>query len=120
MVRSSVDKLNSQRRIVSPDVFPTVFVNLFYEYNNPGLDAGMSNLKCAAYADVHTAVRKTNFGGQQLAPTPAGLTYIRRSSGWGVKSLLNPSAPENYELTYGPIDFANNAPGVCTNACFLD
>ncbi len=56
-------------------------MNLFYELNNPHLDAASSNLICAAYADVHDASEKTNFGGQQLAPLPAGKTFIQDSSG---------------------------------------
>jgi hypothetical protein len=45
-----------------------VFVNLYYEFNNQLLDfvfSEKSNLKCAAYGDVHTAAEKLNFGGQQ-------------------------------------------------------
>jgi hypothetical protein len=88
-----------------------VFVNLYYEYNNPGLDQGPSNLKCAAYGDIHTAQEKTNWGGQQLAPPPAGLTYIQQSGGWATKNLDSPAVPEGYELVFGPNDGANNAPG---------
>jgi len=62
-----------------------VFVNLFYEFNNMLLDFAFceqSNLKCAAYADVHTAAEKTNFGGQQSYPYPGPLTYIQQSTGY--------------------------------------
>ncbi|KAF7333882.1 hypothetical protein MVEN_02345300 [Mycena venus] len=48
-----------------------VFVNLYYEFNNYLLDfvfSEESNLKCAAYADIHTAAEKTNFGGQASYP----------------------------------------------------
>ncbi|KAG5640682.1 hypothetical protein DXG03_007542 [Asterophora parasitica] len=64
--------------------FP-VFVNLYYEFNNYDLDfvfPEKSNLKCAAYSKVHRAFEKTNRGGQQSIPPPAGLTYIQNSSGW--------------------------------------
>jgi len=90
----------------------SVFVNLYYEFNNPGLDAGSSNLKCAAYADTHTAAEKTNVGGQQQAPPPAGLTFIQQSSGFSSKTLVDPADPEGYELVFGPTNGANNAPGV--------
>jgi len=96
-----------------------VFVNLYYEFNNPGLDAGSSNLKCAAYADTHTAAEKTNRGGQQLAPLPAGLTFIQQSSGFSSKTLVDPTTPEGYELVFGPTNGANNAPGYMGFA-FLD
>ncbi|KAF5346472.1 hypothetical protein D9756_010062 [Leucocoprinus leucothites] len=91
-----------------------VFVNLYYELNNPGLDWSSnpgSNLKCAAYGDVHTAAEKTNMGGQQLEPLPAPLVYIQNSSGYASTTLLDPPAPEGYELTFGPTGGANNAPG---------
>ena len=57
-----------------------MFVNLYYEYNNPELDASGSNLKCVAFSDTHTAVEKTDFGGLQLEPKPAGTTYIQQSA----------------------------------------
>ncbi|PPR02255.1 hypothetical protein CVT26_011723 [Gymnopilus dilepis] len=96
-----------------------VFANLFYEHNNPGLDTEFSNLKCALYADVHSASEKLNFGGQQLAPPPAGLTYIQDSSGWSSKTLVDPPTPDGYELVFGPTNGANNAPGYMGFA-FLD
>jgi hypothetical protein len=83
------------------------------------LDAGDSNLKCALYGDVHYAAEKTNKGGQQLAPPPAGLTYIQQSSGWYAKNLQEPDTPEGYELVFGPTNGANNAPGVRINVTFL-
>lgn len=95
----------------------SVFANLYYEYNNPGLDwvfSQGSNLKCAVYGDVHTAVEKTNFGNQQLEPAPAPLVYIQNSSGYSSKSLVDPATPEGYNLVFGPVDGANNAPGVCS------
>ncbi|CAA7263587.1 unnamed protein product [Cyclocybe aegerita] len=97
-----------------------VFANIYYEFNNPGLDHHeTSNLKCAVYGDVHTAAEKTNFGGQQLAPPPAGLTYIQQSSGYASKTLVDPEDPEGYELVFGPTNGANNAPGYMGFA-FLD
>ncbi|KAF8989953.1 hypothetical protein BDQ17DRAFT_1372527 [Cyathus striatus] len=91
-----------------------VFANLYYEFNNALLDfvfSEKSNLKCAVYADVHNATEKTNFGGQQLEPPPAGLTFIQQSSGFAATSLVDPPTPEGYELVFGPIGGANNAPG---------
>lgn len=88
---------------------------MYYEYNNELLDwvfHEKSNLKCALYADIHTAEEKTNFGGQQLKPPPEPLVYIQNSSGYSSKSLTDPEVPEGYELVFGPVDGANNAPGV--------
>ncbi|KAF8630319.1 hypothetical protein AX15_002992 [Amanita polypyramis BW_CC] len=99
-----------------------VFANLYYEFNNELLDfvfSEQSNLKCALYADEHTAVEKTNFGGQQSYPAPGPLTYIQDSSGYVSALFANPPAPEGYELVYGPTDGANNAPGYMGFA-FLD
>ncbi|KAJ7090514.1 hypothetical protein C8R44DRAFT_990715 [Mycena epipterygia] len=95
-----------------------VFVNLYYEFNNPLLDfvfSEKSNLKCAAYADVHSATEKTNFGGQALYPQVGNetvpLSFITQSSGWGLDSLEDPTDPEGYQLVFGPTGGANNAPG---------
>ncbi|KAJ7301698.1 hypothetical protein DFH08DRAFT_1090122 [Mycena albidolilacea] len=95
-----------------------VFVNVFYEFNNYLLDfvfSEKSNLKCAAYGDVHTAAEKTNFGGQasypQVGNETVPLTYITQSSGWGLNSLVDPTTPVGYEPVFGPTDGANNAPG---------
>ncbi|KAG6835263.1 hypothetical protein H0H93_003331, partial [Arthromyces matolae] len=91
-----------------------VFVNLYYEFNNALLDwvfSEHSNLKCAAYGDIHSAAEKTNGGGQQLEPLPHGLTYIQQSSGWAANTLDNPSDPSGYQLVFGPTNGANNAPG---------
>ncbi|KAF8175126.1 hypothetical protein BJ912DRAFT_38754 [Pholiota molesta] len=96
-----------------------VFANVYYELNNPGLEEQTSNLKCAVYADTHSAAEKLNFGGQQLAPLPAGLTYIQDSSGYSSKTLVDPAAPDGYELVFGPLNGANNAPGYMGFA-FLD
>jgi hypothetical protein len=99
-----------------------VFANLYYEYWNPLLDfvfSQQSNLKCILYADIHDASEKTNFGGQQLYPTPGPLKYIQQSSGWAVKSPVDPPTPPGYELVFGPTDVANNAPGYMGFA-FLD
>ncbi|KAF7333733.1 hypothetical protein MVEN_02329700 [Mycena venus] len=96
-----------------------VFVNLYYEFNNFLLDfvfSEKSNLKCAAYGDVHSADEKLNFGGQASYPQVGNetipLTFITQSSGWAVDSLVNPDSPDGYELVFGPTDGANNAPGV--------
>ncbi|TFK18783.1 hypothetical protein FA15DRAFT_649239 [Coprinopsis marcescibilis] len=91
-----------------------VFANLYYEFNNYGLDfeaSEQSNLKCAVYADVHTAAEKTNFGNQQSYPPPAPLIHIQQSGGWALRDLVEPNVPEGYEYVFGPIDFANNAAG---------
>jgi hypothetical protein len=90
-----------------------VFANLYYEFNNDALDhRESSNLKCAAYGDTHTAAEKTNWGGQQLEPPLAGLTYIQESTGWSSKILVDPDVPDGYELVFGPTTEANNARGV--------
>ncbi|KDR73283.1 hypothetical protein GALMADRAFT_270127 [Galerina marginata CBS 339.88] len=97
-----------------------VFANLYYEFNNDALDhREKSNLKCAVYADTHTAAEKTNRGGQQLEAPPAGLTFIQQSSGFSSKTLVDPETPEGYELVFGPTNGANNAPGYMGFA-FLD
>ncbi|KAJ6481064.1 hypothetical protein C8R45DRAFT_320151 [Mycena sanguinolenta] len=95
-----------------------VFVNVYYEFNNYLLDfvfGEKSNLKCAAYGDLHSAQEKTNFGGQasypQVGNETVPLTYITQSSGWGLDSLVDPDTPDGYELVFGPTDGANNAPG---------
>ncbi|TFK32624.1 hypothetical protein BDQ12DRAFT_771726, partial [Crucibulum laeve] len=91
-----------------------VFANLYYEFNNELLDfvfSEHSNLKCALYADTHTAAEKTNTGGQQSIPPPAGLTFIQQSSGYSAKTLVEPTTPDGYELVFGPTGGANNAPG---------
>ncbi|KAF7360876.1 hypothetical protein MSAN_01117200 [Mycena sanguinolenta] len=95
-----------------------VFVNLYYEFNNYLLDfvfSEKSNLKCAAYGDVHGASEKTNFGGQpsypQVGNETVPLTFITQSSGWAVDSLVDPSTPDGYEFVFGPTGGANNAPG---------
>ena len=96
-----------------------VFVNLYYEFNNELLDhvfSEDSNLKCVAYAEIHTADEKTNWGGQQSLPPPAPVTYIQQSSGYALTSLVNPPTPDGYELVFGPTDGANIAPGV-SSAC---
>ncbi|KAJ7246915.1 hypothetical protein B0H12DRAFT_1125721 [Mycena haematopus] len=95
-----------------------VFVNLYYEFNNYLLDfvfSEESNLKCAAYGDIHDASEKTNFGGQSSYPQVGNetvpLTFITQSSGWGLQSLLDPTDPDGYSLVFGPTGGANNAPG---------
>ena len=64
------------------------------------------------YADIHVAAEKTNFGGQQSEDPPAGLTYIQQSTGWAATDIAQPETPAGYELIFGPIGGANNAPGV--------
>jgi hypothetical protein len=90
---------------------------LYYEFNSGLVDASgqPTNLKCAVFADIHTAAEKTNKGGQQLLPPPAGTTYITDSSGWALKSLADPDTPDGYQFVFGPIDAANNSPGVSSN-----
>ncbi|TFK18038.1 hypothetical protein FA15DRAFT_683393 [Coprinopsis marcescibilis] len=91
-----------------------VFANLYYEFNNYGLDfeaSEQSNLKCAVYGEVHTAVEKTNFGGQQSYPAPAPLIYIQHSGGWGINEFVDPGVPSGYEYVFGPINGATSAPG---------
>lgn len=90
----------------------SVFANLYYEFNNEMLDhydREQSNLKCAIYGDVHTAVEKTNHGGQQSYRQGDSLTYIQQSSGWASKELVEPDVPGGYELVFGPLNGANNA-----------
>ncbi|TFK64471.1 hypothetical protein BDN72DRAFT_774517 [Pluteus cervinus] len=94
-----------------------VFVNLFIEYNSDA--AHNPQFKCAAYADIQTAAEKTNHGGQQLLPPPAGKTYIQASVGYGVTTLDNPPVPDGYEFVFGPTNGANNAAGYMGFA-FLD
>ncbi|KAJ7237235.1 hypothetical protein C8J57DRAFT_127460 [Mycena rebaudengoi] len=103
-----------------------VFVNVYYEFNNYLLDfvfGEHSNLKCAAYGDIHAAAEKTNFGGQASYPQvdneTVPLTYITQSSGWGLDSLVDPTVPDGYDLVFGPTGGANNAPGYMGFA-FLD
>ncbi|KAJ7148547.1 hypothetical protein C8R43DRAFT_521131 [Mycena crocata] len=95
-----------------------VFVNLYYEFNNYLLDfvfSEKSNLKCAAYGDIHSADEKVNRGGQpsypQVGNETVPLTFITQSSGWAADSLIDPDTPEGYELVFGPTGGANNAPG---------
>ncbi|TFK65076.1 hypothetical protein BDN72DRAFT_881158 [Pluteus cervinus] len=86
-----------------------VFVNIFYEYNS---DATYNpQIKCAAYADIHSAAEKTNTGGQQLLPLPAGTSYIQESEGYAADSLADPAVPDGYTFVFGPTNGANNAPG---------
>ncbi|TFK70896.1 hypothetical protein BDN72DRAFT_765850, partial [Pluteus cervinus] len=90
-----------------------VFVNLYYIFNvnaqtNPVV-------RCAAYTQPHSGSEKTNFGGQQLLPAPAGKTYVQQSTGYALDSvsvLANPTTPAGYQLVFGPTTGANTAPGV--------
>ncbi|KAJ6581601.1 hypothetical protein B0H19DRAFT_513678 [Mycena capillaripes] len=88
-----------------------VFVNLYYERNNPVLDSMQSNLKCVSFGDVHTVDEKTDYGGQQLALLPSEATSIENSSGYASLALTEPEVPEGYKQVFGPISAANNAPG---------
>ncbi|KAJ7170497.1 hypothetical protein C8R43DRAFT_1085448 [Mycena crocata] len=99
-----------------------VFVNLYFEFNNPLLDFVFfqkSNLKCVLYGDVHTEGEKVNYGSQQLAPLPSATTSIQSSSGYASLAMSQPKVPAGYELVFGPISAANNAPGYMGFA-FLD
>jgi len=92
-----------------------VFANLYYEFNNPLLDfvfSEKSNLKCVLFADFHSSSEKTNCGGQQLEPEPAGKTYMQKSSGYALSDFAEPEVPAGFELVFGPTNGANNAPGV--------
>ncbi|TFK67836.1 hypothetical protein BDN72DRAFT_858869 [Pluteus cervinus] len=86
----------------SSDVPPTVY-NSDATYN--------PQYKCAAYGDTHTAAEKTNFGGQQLLPPPAGVSYVQQSVGYASATLVDPSVPAGYQLVFGPTNGANQAPG---------
>jgi len=93
----------------------TVFANLYYEFNNPLLDfvfSEKSNLKCSLFGDFHIVSEKTNCGGQQQQPEPAGKTYMQKSSGYALANLPEPAVPDGYEKVFGPTNGANNAPGV--------
>ncbi|CAK5283109.1 unnamed protein product [Mycena citricolor] len=99
-----------------------VFFNIYTEMYNPLLDyvfTEKSNLKCVLYGEVHGASEKTNFGGQQLAPPPSPPTKIIHSSGFASRAAMEPSVPAGYELVFGPISAANNAPAYMGFA-FLD
>lgn len=87
-----------------------------YEFNNKLLDhefPEQSNLKCAAFGDVHSADEKLNFGGQFLSgeQCSSALTYIQQSSGWASKTLSDPLTPDGY-VAVANLDGANEAPGV--------
>ncbi|KAJ7446718.1 hypothetical protein FB451DRAFT_1537022 [Mycena latifolia] len=99
-----------------------VFVNLYYEFNNPLLDfvfSEKSNLKCVLYGDVHTAAEKVKYGDQKLAPLAPAATFVQYSTGYASFVLVEPAVPEGYELVFGPLSAANNAPGYMGFA-FLD
>ncbi|TFK70891.1 hypothetical protein BDN72DRAFT_500502 [Pluteus cervinus] len=83
------------------------FANLYYEYNT---DPSGPLLKCALYSTNQDVSLKQNFGGQQLLPPPAGTTYVQQSSGWLAKAYSPPTL-DGYELVFGPVNGANNAPG---------
>ena len=89
-----------------------VFANLYYEFNNESSNhLESSTLKCAVYGDVHTAAEKTNWGAR-LEPPQVGSTYIKQSTGWSSKTVVDPQVPDGYELVFGPTNAANNARGV--------
>ncbi|KAJ7879909.1 hypothetical protein B0H14DRAFT_3769661 [Mycena olivaceomarginata] len=101
-----------------------VFCNLYYELNNPFLDfvfPQKSNLKCVLYGDVHTAEEKTDYWNRQLMAQPNETTSIsiQYSSGYASLATTERAPPEGYELVFGPISAANNAPGYMGFA-FLD
>ncbi|KAJ4479929.1 hypothetical protein J3R30DRAFT_2558330 [Lentinula aciculospora] len=91
-----------------------VFVNLYYEHNNPLLDYVLpqrSNLKCVAYGDVHLPQAKLNFGYQSTSDTIKGPgIHIQQSTGWARRLYSNPSTPDGYEALSN-LDGANDAPG---------
>lgn len=91
--------------------FILVFVNMYYELENPLLDhSEKSNLICALYGDYHTAAEKTNAGGQQLYPSPAPLNYIQDSVGWAKSTVpVPPATPSGYTYLFGPSSASNNA-----------
>ena len=88
-------------------------MNLYYIFNvnaqtNPVV-------RCAAYTAAHSGSEKTNFGGQQLLPPPAGKSYVQQSTGYALDSvsgLANPTTPAGYQLVFGPTTGANTSPGV--------
>ncbi|TFK61851.1 hypothetical protein BDN72DRAFT_827999 [Pluteus cervinus] len=90
---------------------PCIFVNLYYEFNNVLTDPNghPSNLKCAAYSEVHSAIEKTNFGGQTLIPG-LGPTYIQQSGGWALRSPPAPATPDGYDLVFGPVNALTSSP----------
>ncbi|KAF7370532.1 Fruit-body specific protein a [Mycena sanguinolenta] len=91
-----------------------VFVNLYYEFNNRLLDFVFpqhSNLKCVLFGDVHTENEKVNYWDQQLVDQSYGTTStFRNSSGFASLTKTERPPPEGYELVFGPISNANNAP----------
>ncbi|KAJ6591484.1 hypothetical protein DFH09DRAFT_1244599 [Mycena vulgaris] len=98
-----------------------VFVNIYYEFNNPYLDflfSEKSNLKCVAYGDPHN--RGKNKLGRPAAHSspPSGATYIQNSTGYATVAVPTPAVP-GYELVFGPSSAANSAPGYMGFA-FLD
>ncbi|KAJ3985589.1 hypothetical protein F5890DRAFT_1119932 [Lentinula detonsa] len=98
-----------------------VFVNLYYEHNNPSLDdvfPQRSLLKCVAYGDVHLPHAKLDFGDQSI---PSGAvnnqvtdTSIQQSTGWARKSYFNLSTPDGYDAL-PKLEGANDAPGYMTS-----
>ncbi|TFK61627.1 hypothetical protein BDN72DRAFT_435270 [Pluteus cervinus] len=103
-----------------------VFINTYREFNN-NLTSPYTNLpstlKCALFAQIHTSIEKTNFGGQQLLPNQSGglggvpnqsggLTYIEDSRGYKKRIPPPLRIPRGYELVFGPTDRGINlAPG---------
>ncbi|CAO1633477.1 unnamed protein product [Sympodiomycopsis kandeliae] len=92
--------------------------NLYYEFDNPLLDwvfSEKSNLKCALYGEIPTTNQMTNKGGQQLKPKGYPLNHIEKSSVFATTDPLdNVATPAGYELTYGPVNAANNDPTYMT------
>ncbi|KAF8216587.1 hypothetical protein K438DRAFT_1953502 [Mycena galopus ATCC 62051] len=93
-----------------------VFVNLYYELGNPLIDSvypEKSNLKCVLFGDVHTAEEKADYWNRQLSVQPNETTIsIQNSSGYALATMDSElAAPDGYELVFGPISAANNAPG---------
>src|SRR5271155_3844735 len=71
---------------------------------------------CTSYVhselQVYSLCKKTDFGGQQSEPLPAGSTYIQDSSGYAANTLVEPNEPAGYEFVFGPTNRANNTPGL--------
>ncbi|KAK7025236.1 fruit-body specific protein a, partial [Favolaschia claudopus] len=91
-----------------------VFTNMYYEKNNPLYDhvfPEKSNLKCVLFGDVHTADEKDYSWNQQLNTSTNGAIKIQYSSGYASVNIEELTVPSGYELVFGPISAANNAPG---------
>ncbi|KAJ7654438.1 hypothetical protein DFH06DRAFT_514629 [Mycena polygramma] len=75
------------------------FVNMYTQLSNDG----QQESRCVLFADLHTAAEKTNNGADGMS--------IQDSVGYAAVELMEPAVPKGYELVFGPISAANNAPG---------